>query len=78
MVTADDLIDEFLHRLTAEKDYSLNTLRAYGRDLAQFADFLEARGQSMPDATVNDVRAFMATLQVKGLSRATRARRMAV
>lgn len=77
MATSDDLIDQFLRRLTVEKDYSVNTLRAYGRDLAQFADFLDGRGGAMPDATVHDVRAFMATLQVKGLARSTRARRMA-
>jgi integrase/recombinase XerC len=77
MATSDDLIDEFLRRLTVERDYSVNTLRAYGRDLAQFADFLDGRGRAMPDATVHDVRAFMATLQVKGLARSTRARRMA-
>jgi tyrosine recombinase XerC len=77
MATSDDLIDEFLHRLTVEKDYSVNTLRAYGRDLAQFADFLDARGRPMPEASVNDVRAFMATLQIKGLARSTQARRMA-
>jgi integrase/recombinase XerC len=77
MASSDDLIDEFLRRLAVEKDYSTNTLRAYGRDLALFADFLDGRGVAMPEATVNDVRAFMATLQVKGLARSTLARRMA-
>ena len=73
----DALIDDFLHRLAVEKGYSVNTLRAYARDLAMFAEFLEGRGRAMQSATVQDVRAFMAMLQGKGLARSTLARRTA-
>ncbi len=72
-----DLIDSFLHRLAVERGYSANTLKAYGRDLAEFAGFLEGRGRAPQDAGVNDVRAFMATQQVRGLARSTVARRSA-
>lgn len=71
------LIDDFLHRLTVEKGYSENTVRAYARDLAELADFLEARGRPLTDATVQDVRAFLATQQMRGLARSTIARRSA-
>ena len=72
-----DLIDSFLHRLAVERGYSANTLKAYGRDLAEFAGFLEGRGRAPEDAGVNDMRAFMATQQVRGLARSTVARRSA-
>ena len=72
-----ELIDDFLHRLAVEKGYSPNTLRAYARDLATFAEFLEGRGHGPAEAGVHDVRAFMATQQIRGLARSTLARRTA-
>jgi len=71
------LLDDFLHRLAVEKGYSPNTLRAYSADLRMFAQFLKGRGRALTEATVHDVRAFMASLQARGLSRATLARRTA-
>ncbi len=71
------LIDEFLHRLAVERGYSDNTVRAYARDLADFAGFLEGRGREPAEAGVHDVRAFMATQQMRGLARSTLARRTA-
>ncbi|RLB82840.1 MAG: tyrosine recombinase XerC [Deltaproteobacteria bacterium] len=38
------LVEEFLDRVTGEKGYSLNTVRAYRIDLYQFCDFLVSRG----------------------------------
>jgi len=71
------LVDQFLHRLIAERGYSANTLRAYATDLRMFTKFLAGRNRSVVDATVLDVRGFLASLQVRGLSRATVARRTA-
>jgi tyrosine recombinase XerC len=71
------VIDDFLHRLAAEKGYSTNTLRAYSTDLSLFEEFLKRRKRDLTAATVQDVRAFMATLQVRGLARSTLARRAA-
>ncbi len=71
------LIDDFLHRLAVQKGYSENTLRAYGTDLRMFAEFLDAEGKAMEDATVHDVRGFLAELQLNGLARSTVARRTA-
>jgi len=71
------LLDDFLHRLAVEKGYSPNTLRAYATDLRMFAQLLKGRGRTLTEATVHDVRAFMASLQARGLSRATLARRTA-
>jgi tyrosine recombinase XerC len=69
-----DRIDDFLHRLAVQKGYSANTLRAYGKDLRAFAEFLRGHGRALPQATVHDVRGSLASLQLKGLSRATLAR----
>jgi integrase/recombinase XerC len=73
----EPLIGQFLHRLAVEKGYSANTVRAYERDLAMLAEFLHGRGRALTEATVHDVRAFMASLQARGLARSTLARRTA-
>jgi tyrosine recombinase XerC len=72
-----ELIEQFLHRLAVQKGYSANTLRAYGTDLRIFAGFLRQGGRTFQEATVHDVRGFLASLQLKGMSRATMARRTA-
>jgi len=73
----DKLVEIFLHRLAVERGYSPNTLRAYGTDLGLFAAFVAERGGSLRAAGVQDVRAFLAGLQARGLSRSTLARRVA-
>jgi len=73
----DELIERFLHRLAAQRGYSANTLRAYGTDLSAFAAFLTSRGHDLAGATVHDVRGFLASLQLRGLSRSTLARHTA-
>lgn len=71
------LVEQFLQRLAVEKGYSANTVRAYAKDLSLFGGFLKGRGRELREAGVHDVRAFMAALQAKGLSRSTVARRAA-
>ena len=73
----DPLVDQFLHRLAVERGYSPNTLRAYGKDLALFAESLSGRSRGLAEARLQDVRAFVATLQLRGLARSTLARRVA-
>jgi tyrosine recombinase XerC len=75
--TMHELVENFLRRLAVERGYSPNTLRAYGRDLDLFARFLGERGRDLREASVQDVRSFMAGLQAQGLGRATLARRTA-
>ena len=73
----DRLVNQFLESLALERGCSRNTLRAYGTDLRQFGQFLAGRGRAIEEATVNDVRGFLATLQIRGLARSTVARRTA-
>jgi integrase/recombinase XerC len=72
-----ELIDDYLYRLRVEKGYSPNTVRAYATDLCAFADFMEGRDRPVQGAGVRDVRAFLATQQLRGLARSTLARRSA-
>jgi integrase/recombinase XerC len=71
-------IDEFLHRLKVEKQYSIHTLRGYACDVVSFEEFLEkSRGKKLIEAaTVRDVRAFLAELRAQGLARSTVARKV--
>jgi integrase/recombinase XerC len=77
MPDMDALVDQFLHRLTVERGCSVNTVRAYTTDLRLFSEFMAGRERAVTDATVLDVRGFLASQQVRGLSRATVARRTA-
>jgi len=69
-------ITEFLRRLAVERRYSEHTLRAYRADLEGFEAFLRARGRPLTEASLRDVRAFLASLRVRGLSRSTVARKV--
>jgi tyrosine recombinase XerC len=68
-------VKEFVDRLVVERGFSGHTVRAYGGDLRAFSRFLAGRQRGLLDATLQDVRGFLATLRVRGLARATVARR---
>ena len=42
----ENLVNQFLHHIKVERGYSINTLSAYSRDLAQFIDFSRQQGFS--------------------------------
>jgi integrase/recombinase XerC len=74
------LVDSYLHMLTNERGASVHTLRAYQRELRAFAAFIAAR--SGADAPVQgiehtDIRAYLATLYERSLSKASAARALA-
>jgi len=71
----DRLITLFLDMLSAERGAGTNTLAAYGRDLADFTDYL-AGGQSVAAATTDDIRAYLGDLASRGMQAATVARRL--
>lgn len=66
----------FLEAIRAERDAADNTLAAYARDLADFADFLRPRGLDFAAATRADVEAYLVDLDNRGMADATRARRL--
>jgi integrase/recombinase XerC len=70
-------VDRFLAKLEHARGASPHTLRAYGRDLAEFAAFCEARGVEDPSAlTSRAMRGFLATLEDRGLARASVQRKL--
>lgn len=77
MPSADGgLIESFLEALAAERGAAANTLAAYARDLGDFADWLDAAGGILAGADRDAIEAYLETLASRGLSAATRARRL--
>lgn len=69
-------LQAFLEALSAETGAARNTLLAYGRDLRDFADWLERRGHALLTADRAAIEAYLVGLEAAGLSQATRARRL--
>ncbi|HOO56385.1 MAG TPA: site-specific tyrosine recombinase XerD [bacterium] len=70
-------IDEFLNYLVIEKGYSRHTLDAYGRDLAQFTDFLdENRMAQISRISADTVSLFNQRLRSRGMAPNTVARKV--
>lgn len=69
-------IQAFLEAQAAELGAARNTLLAYGRDLSDFAAWLERRGLGPEDAARKDIEGYLVACDSDGLSRATRARRL--
>jgi len=73
----DDYVQRFLDHLVAERGLSTNTLAAYGRDLSQFAAFLEKRGVSgVQDINEECAVAFLNTLNTQKYARTSVARKV--
>jgi integrase/recombinase XerD len=56
----DPALSAHLRALRLEDGLSERTVESYSRDLTQFAAFLTERERRLPDATVEDVRAYLA------------------
>lgn len=69
-------ISTFLQARAAEAGQARNTLLAYGRDLADFADWLTAKGADFDTADRQAVESYLIHCDAQGLSKATRARRL--
>ncbi len=73
------LVDAYLRMLANERGASAHTLRAYQRELHGFAAWIEERG-AVPEVERiehTDIRAYLATLYDRGLSKASAARALA-
>ncbi|MGU3495284.1 site-specific tyrosine recombinase XerD [Xanthobacteraceae bacterium A53D] len=66
----------FLDMQAVERGASAHTLDAYGRDLADFNDFLGVRARKVAEAETADIRAYLAELTDRGLKATTVARRL--
>jgi integrase/recombinase XerD len=70
------LIELFIEMLAAERGAAANTLAAYGRDLADFSQYLAARARSVRTASTDDIRNYLSALGRRHLSTASVARRL--
>ncbi|RAP43294.1 recombinase XerD [Rhodovulum viride] len=69
-------ISAFLEAKAAEQDATANTQLAYGRDLKDFAGFLDRRGGAFETATEAEITAYLIACEAEGLAATTRARRL--
>lgn len=69
-------LDAFLDMLAAERGAARNTQDAYRRDLSDYIAFLARLGSDPGDATTDDLRAYLAALEPRGMAAATVARRI--
>src|SRR5579863_4787145 len=70
------LIALYLDMLAAERGAGKNTLGAYGRDLADFTQYLAGAKRLVATATTDDLRAYLSTLARRGMRPTTVARRL--
>lgn len=74
----DAAVGSFLEYLGVERGASPHTLRSYTADLTEFTRFLAEGGiEGLPDADTRAVRAYVARLYQRRLSKATIARKLA-
>ncbi|GHF55913.1 tyrosine recombinase [Seohaeicola zhoushanensis] len=69
-------ISTFLEAQAAELGAARNTQAAYGRDLKDFAEWLDRKPLSFAAASRSDIEDYLIFCDAQGLSRATRARRL--
>ncbi|MDA1264421.1 MAG: tyrosine recombinase XerC [Planctomycetota bacterium] len=70
-------VDRFLHRMASTRGASPHTLKAYGADLGEFAEYLEGRGVVEPGGlTPRALRGFLAHLDERELAKATVQRKL--
>ncbi|WP_029030355.1 tyrosine recombinase [Salinarimonas rosea] len=70
------LVGLFLDMLAAERGAARNTLDAYGRDLADYLDYLAEVGTAAIEARAETVRGFLASIAERGLKASSSARRL--
>ncbi len=69
-------ISAFLEAQAAELDAALNTQSAYGRDLLDFANWLEKAKTGFSDVTRQNIEDYLIHCEAQGLAQSTRARRL--
>ena len=69
-------VTTFLEAMRAERNASDNTILAYARDLADLESYLVAAGKTFDRMSRRQIRSYMQSLEDRGMTRATRARRL--
>jgi integrase/recombinase XerD len=72
----DTAIELFLDMIAAERGAGENTLAAYRRDLADFAEYLVTKRRTVASAATDDVRGYLQSLSKRSFAAASVARRL--
>jgi site-specific recombinase XerD len=73
----DELLEQFYHHLGAERGLAPLTLESYAHDLQDFRKFLRTlRREAWEEANLEDFQQYLSSLQSRGLSARSRARRL--
>lgn len=70
------LVSVFLEMMSAERGAAANTIEAYRRDLADYAEFVTGRRQTLLDCPRDTVVSYLDRLKSDGLSASSSARRL--
>src|SRR6185437_143719 len=70
------LVNLFLDMLAAEQGAGKNTLDAYRRDLTDFSEVLGRKGQNFTGAGTDELRDYLADLDIRGFKSSSVARRL--
>jgi len=70
------LVGAFLEMMSAERGAARNTIAAYGRDLADYAQFLGRKGVAVTSAGREQVTQYLAELDANGIAAASSARKL--
>ncbi len=72
----DELLEQFYHHLGAERGLATLTLESYAHDLQDFRKFLRSlQREAWEEANLEDLQRYLSSLQSRGLSARSRARR---
>jgi integrase/recombinase XerD len=74
--SGEAMVALYLDMLAAERGAGVNTLAAYGRDLADFTAYLSGARRTVATAGTEDLRAYLGDLARRGMTPATVARRL--
>ena len=74
--SSETLIERFLEMLSAERNAAANTRAAYARDLDDAAKFMASRKTGLGDTATEDLSAYLAALDKRGLAARSAARRL--
>ena len=73
----DELLEQFYHHLGAERGLAPLTLESYAHDLQDFREFLRSlKREAWEEANLEDFQRYLSSLQTRGLSARSRARRL--
>lgn len=72
----DELINNFIEMLRAERSISINTTLAYSRDLMAFSKYLKKANKEFETADTDDIVKYLNTLARKKFSNSTQARKL--